>query len=78
MVLTDNADRWYIGSPASGTFLADVLWGTIEITNEGGAWTGTSVGTTDTTADGAGVTYYELTGSGATRAYPPSSSSTRP
>jgi hypothetical protein len=56
VVLQDNADRWFAGSSATGTFLADVLLATIAITNDGGARTGTSVGTTDTTADGAGDT----------------------
>ena len=65
VVVRDNADRWYDGLPSQDApFLADLLWGTIEITNDGGSWVGTSVGTTDTTADGAGVTYHELVGSG--------------
>jgi hypothetical protein len=64
VVIHDNADRWYAGSSTAGRFLGDLLWGTTEITNEGGSWVGTSVGTTDTTADGAGVTYHELVGSG--------------
>jgi hypothetical protein len=51
----DDADRWPEG---------DLVWGTIEIANDGGTWTGTSVGTTDMTADGGGVTYHELVGSG--------------
>jgi hypothetical protein len=64
VVIKDNADRWYDGPRTPETFLADLLWGTIEITNEGGTWTGTAVGTTDPMADGGGVTYYELVGSG--------------
>jgi hypothetical protein len=65
VVITDNADRFFDGSPSPERYAGDVLWGTIEITNDSGTWTGTAVGTTDdTTASGAGVTYYELVGSG--------------
>ena len=45
--------------------LADILWGTIEIANDGGTWAGTSVGTSDVSADGTGIGYYELVGAGA-------------
>jgi hypothetical protein len=65
LTLVDHADRFFAGVPSDEDYLGDVLWGTIEITNPDGAWTGTSVGTTDPSADGRGVTYYELVGSGA-------------
>ena len=58
--VTDNADRFTAGQ----TFLGDVLWGTIAIENDQGTWAGTSTGTTDLSADGAGVTYFELVGAG--------------
>ena len=54
---TDNADRYCAGECGPGTLLADILWGTIEITNDGGAWVGTSVGSNQT--------YYALAGTGA-------------
>jgi hypothetical protein len=60
----DNADRFCDGACSPETFAGDVLWGTIEITNDGGSWTGTSVGTTDTSGGGGNITYYELVGSG--------------
>jgi hypothetical protein len=62
--LQDNADRFFDGTPSEDGYLGDVLWGTIEITNNGGTWTGTSVGTTDTLGGGGNITYYELTGGG--------------
>ena len=65
VTLVDHADRFFAGAPSDEGYRGDVLWGTVEITNADGAWTGTSVGTTDPSADGRGVTYYELVGSGA-------------
>jgi lysophospholipase L1-like esterase len=62
---TDNADRLCVGDCSPETFRADILWGTIEIANDGGTWVGTSVGTSDKSAEGRGVTYYELSGTGA-------------
>ena len=62
--LQDNADRFFDGPPSDERYLGDVLWGTIEITNDGGTWTGTSVGTTDTSGGGGNITYYELVGGG--------------
>jgi hypothetical protein len=64
VVLRDNADRW-CPEACSPELLSDVLWGTIEVTNDDGSWVGTSVGTTDASAGGTGVTYYELVGAGA-------------
>jgi hypothetical protein len=63
-VSIDNADRFCDGPCGPDTFRADLLWGTFEIVNDGGSWTGTSVGTTDLSADGAGIGYFALTGSG--------------
>ncbi len=63
VAVRDNADRW-CGDPCNGP-LADILWGTIEIANDGGTWAGTSVGTSDVSADGTGIGYYELVGAGA-------------
>ena len=57
VLLEDDADRFIGGG-------GDVLWGTIEISNNDGSWTGTSVGTTDTSGGGGNITYYELVGSG--------------
>jgi hypothetical protein len=62
--LQDNADRFFDGPPSDERYLGDVLWGTIEITNDGGTWMGTSVGTTDTSGGGGNITYYELVGGG--------------
>ena len=62
---SDNADRFCDGVCSPDTLQADLLWGTFEIANADGTWVGTSVGTTDMAADGAGVTYYELSGTGA-------------
>lgn len=56
--LFDNADRYTAGE------FADILWGSIEIVNERGSWFGRSVGTTDLSAEGRGITYFELVGSG--------------
>jgi hypothetical protein len=64
VVIQDNADRWTEGTPPDANVIADLLWGTIEISNDGGTWTGAMIGTTDTTADGLGISYYELAGSG--------------
>jgi hypothetical protein len=64
VVALDNADRFCEGPCTQDTSHADVLWGTIEIVNDAGTWAGTSVGTTDLTADGTGITYFELTGGG--------------
>ena len=64
VVLRDNADRWCT-RPCSPETMVDVLWGSIEVTNDDGSWLGTSVGTTDASAGGAGITYYELVGTGA-------------
>jgi hypothetical protein len=64
VVTVDNADRFCGGPCAQDTYHADVLWGTIEIVNEGGTWAGTSVGTTDLSAEGTGITHFELVGSG--------------
>jgi hypothetical protein len=64
VVTEDNADRFCDGPCSEDTYLGDVLWGTTEITNDGGTWTGTSVGTTDTSGGGGNITYYELVGSG--------------
>ena len=64
VVLRDNADRW-CPEACSPELMSDLLWGTIEVTNDDGSWVGTSVGTTDASAGGAGVTYYELVGAGA-------------
>ena len=57
VVGTDNADRYCAGECGPDTLLADILWGTIEIRNDGGTWVGTSVGSNQT--------YYELAGTGA-------------
>jgi hypothetical protein len=57
----DNADRFAAGPDQ---FLGDVLWGTVAIENDQGTWTGTLTGTSDLSADGAGVTYIELVGAG--------------
>ena len=46
----------------SGT---DLGWGTVRIENDAGFWEGTSVGTSDPTALGREVSYYELIGGGA-------------
>jgi hypothetical protein len=54
---TDNADRFCDGECGPDTLQADILWGTIEIANDGGTWVGTSVGSNQT--------YYLLTGTGA-------------
>ena len=62
--LEDNADRFCDGPCSEATYRGDVLWGTIEITNEDGSWSGTSTGTTDTSGGGGNITYYELVGSG--------------
>jgi hypothetical protein len=64
VVIKDQADRFFDAMSPAEDFLGDVLWGTVEITNDGGSWSGTSVGTTDATADGAGVGYFELVGVG--------------
>jgi hypothetical protein len=64
VVTEDNADRFCDGPCSDDTYLGDVLWGTMEITNDGGSWTGTSVGSTDTSGGGGNITYYELVGSG--------------
>ena len=64
VVTFDHADRFCAGPCNADTYVADVLWGTIEIVNEDGTWSGTSVGTTDLNAHGAGITYFELTGGG--------------
>lgn len=64
VVIMDDADRFFEDTADAETFLGDILWGTVEITNDGGAWTGTSVGTTDNLANGGNITYYELVGSG--------------
>lgn len=55
---TDNADRFCDGLCGPGTFRTDVHWGPLEISNEGGTWTGTMVGTNLTATD------YELVGTG--------------
>lgn len=65
VIATDHADRFCDGVCDEDTFRADLLWGTIEIANDDGTWIGTSVNTTDISANGAGVTYYELSGTGA-------------
>jgi hypothetical protein len=62
---SDNADRFCDGVCGPDTFRADILWGTLEIVNDGGTWVGRSVGTSDMSAEGRGVTYYELVGTGA-------------
>jgi hypothetical protein len=64
VVVKDHADRFFEGDPSLEPFLGDVLWGTVEIVNDGGGWTGTKVGITDAAADGRGVQYYELVGTG--------------
>ena len=43
----------------------DLVWGTVLIENDDGAWEGILRGTSDLEADGAQVSYYELVGSGA-------------
>ena len=42
-----------------------LVWGTVLIENNEGAWEGIHRGTSDLEADGAQVAYYELVGSGA-------------
>jgi hypothetical protein len=64
VVVVDDADRFFDGPPSEETYVGDVLWGTAEITNDGGSWTGTMVGTTDSSGGGGNIAYYELTGSG--------------
>jgi len=43
----------------------DVGWGTVRIENAEGAWDGRTVGTSDRSAGGREIAYYELVGSGA-------------
>lgn len=69
VTVTDNADRFFVDPDASledpGNFLGDILWGTVTIENEAGTWTGTLVGTSDTSNEGFGTSYIELVGGGA-------------
>ena len=61
----EPADRFCAIACPGGRHLGDILWGTFWIENEDGAWEGTSVGTTDVSTGGEGVTYYQLVGTGA-------------
>ena len=62
VTVTDNADRFQVaGEPDD---VGDVLWGTVVIVNDQGTWTGPLTGTSDLSADRAGVTYIELVGAG--------------
>ena len=71
---TDNADRYCAGVCGPDTFRADILWGTIEITNDGGTWVGTNVGTTDKTAHPSASRTTSWAGPAPTRACRPSCS----
>jgi hypothetical protein len=61
VTVTDNADRFAVADEIVG----DVLWGTVVIENDQGTWTGPLTGTSDLSADQAGITYIELVGVGA-------------
>jgi hypothetical protein len=61
VTVTDNADRFVV----AGEIIGDVLWGTVVIENDQGTWTGPLTGTSDLSADRAGITYLELVGAGA-------------
>lgn len=67
VAVTDDADRFFsVPDPDfdMATFVGDVLWGDVTITNDEGSWTGTLVGTSDLSTDGRGISYIELTGAG--------------
>lgn len=61
VTVTDNADRFVVADE----ILGDVLWGNIVIENDQGTWTGPMTGTSDLSADQAGIAYIELVGAGA-------------
>lgn len=63
VTVTDNADRFT--SDSGQSVRGEVLWGTVDIKNDQGTWTGTLTGTTDLSAKGRGTTYIELVGAGA-------------
>ena len=56
----DDADRYQ-----NDNGFSDIVWGSITIENDDGTWEGRSVGTSDITAGGRGITYHELGGTGA-------------
>jgi hypothetical protein len=64
ITLHQNADRWCHGAcdEDNDNELAAVQWGTIEVTNDGGTWTGTWVAPGG--SGSYGLPYYELVGSG--------------
>ncbi len=67
---TREADRFFdpaevlTAADVSLINFADVTWGTVSLVNDGGAWEGRQIGTSDAFADGASITYIELVGTG--------------
>lgn len=59
-----DADR-YCPEPCTVARFADVIWGTVEIVNDGGTWVGTHVSTSNVSDRNHGIGHYELVGTGA-------------
>ena len=65
VLLMDVADPYNLFEFVEDEGFADIVWGSITIENDDGTWEGRSVGTSDNTPDGYGLTYHELVGTGA-------------